>query len=197
MYQEKQGNRGGFVASLLLSVGLVSIGLSGCGAAASPGSAEATKKPGKVDTAKSHYVIEGNESYAANPKVRAVLDRGDGHGLFNDGVHRLEIRMIPSPATRTDLNVWLTNLPADMKPGSSIEVTDSIKTPSILVGLGRGLLKGYHEVLSGSIKVEENGPTLSLSFEAELESQSLIDKEREGKRVSVRGRVVEAALPAE
>lgn len=165
--------------------------LLGCGAGAAPSDSASA---GPVDPTKSHFVIEGNEKAANHPRVSVHVDPGDGSTLFSDGVPRYEIRMLPKPLEKDTLTVWVANLRTDMEPGRH-EITDAIATPSVLVGVGRGLLKGYHEVLSGHLILEELGERLSFTFEAELESQSMLDRDRQGQRVTVRGRVAGAERP--
>ncbi|MEM9556754.1 MAG: hypothetical protein AAGC60_21015 [Acidobacteriota bacterium] len=143
---------------------------------------------------RSHFVIEGDEAARATPRVSVHVDAGTGQGLFDDGIRRYEIRMLPEALDDDTLTVWITGLREDFEPGT-IEVTDSLKTPSVLVGVGRGLLKGYKEVLSGHLELAEIDGEISLTFDVELESQSALDRARRGQRVRVHGRVVDAAIP--
>lgn len=196
--RSRDGER--FAARLWIGAVLISaLAVAGCGgtSAASAGAATDAAETGaaaRIDESRSYFVIAGNEEAAANPKVTVLLDPGNGEGLFDDGIGRYELRLLPQPLGSKDLTVWIANLRTDTAPGR-IEVTDSLTTPTVLVGVGRGLLKGYMEVISGHLVIEELGEQVSLAFEAELESQSMLDKERQGRRVKVRGRVV-GAKPA-
>ncbi|MEM6795539.1 MAG: hypothetical protein AAF725_16290 [Acidobacteriota bacterium] len=172
-------------------------GSSGARPAEAPHSAEAAAAPEVAATSDaSHFVIAGDESARAEPKVSVHLDPGEGEGLFSDGVTRYEVRMLPDPLGEDDLTVWILNLREDSPPGR-LEVTDRLDTPSVVIGVGRGLIKGYNRVLSGHLEIEELDESLTLSLEAELESQAALDRARRGQRITVRGRVVGVRIPRE
>ncbi len=123
-----------------------------------------------------------------------LVDPGDGSSLFSDGIPRYEVRMLPDPLGKDDLTVWIANLRADLTPGRHA-LTSSVGGPTVLVGVGHGLVKGYNQVLAGHLELEEIGERLAFTFEAELRSESALDRDRRGKEVTVRGRVVAAATP--
>ncbi|MEM8964133.1 MAG: hypothetical protein AAGD38_21790 [Acidobacteriota bacterium] len=170
-------------------------GIEANGAAEQPEMAPEPSTPAARGDDTSYFVIEGDEQADTVPRVSVHLDPGEGEGMFNDGITRYEIRMLPKPLGKEDLTVWILNLREDTEPGR-VEVTDKLATPSIVVGVGQGLVKGYMKVLSGHIELEELGESITLTFEAELKSQSALDRKRQGQEVTVRGRVVAAKIPS-
>ncbi len=187
-------------AKALLTVALLAGPVTGCGggeAGAGEGAAKATLKraPGGIDEGLSHFEISGFEEARSNPRVSVHFDPGKGEGLFSDGVTRYQVRMLPEDLEKDDLTIWIDLIREDSSPGR-IEVTDKLDTPTIMVGVGRGLVKGYKKVRSGHLDLERLDGVIALTFEAELESQSVLDRERKGQSVTVRGRVIDAMMPS-